>query len=226
MSESGRILVVDGEPQIRRMLRTTLVAQGYKVWGARRGDEALELVRTERFGLILLDINLPDVTGIEVCRAIRSRFSAPIIVLTARDSEEDKIAVLDAGANDYVTKPFEVSELLARVRAHVRRYKVVTEDIFVCDEFVIDFSARAVTRQSRKIRLSPKEYQLLRYFLEHRGALLSHRKLLQAIWGPDHGEERILVQAVVMQLRKKIEPDPKHPRYITTVPWMGYRFEG
>jgi two-component system, OmpR family, KDP operon response regulator KdpE len=225
MSEMGRILVVDDEPQIRRVLRVALIREGYEVWDARRGDEALDLIRTEKFDLILLDINLPDTTGIEVCRAIRSGFGSKIIVLTVRGSESDKVAALDAGANDYVTKPFDTSELLARIRAHLRRHKAMTGDVFACDAFVVDFSARTVTRQNRKTHLSPKQCQVLRYLLENRDRSLSHRALLTAIWGPHYGEERMLLQAIIMQLRRKIEPDPKRPRYIVTIPWVGYRFD-
>jgi len=225
MSEIGRILVVDDELQIRRVLRATLTAQGYEVWDARRGDEALNLVRAERFDLILLDINLPDISGIEVCRSIRTGFSVRIIMLTVRSSEKDKTAALDAGANDYMTKPFDTSELLARIRAHLRRPRVTTSDIFVCDAFVVDFSARIVTRQNTKTELLPKECQVLRYMLENRDRSLSHRALLQAIWGPDYGEQRVLLRAVIVQLRRKIEPNPRRPRYIVTIPWVGYRFD-
>jgi two-component system, OmpR family, KDP operon response regulator KdpE len=147
-------------------------------------------------------------------------------VLTVRSSETDKITALDAGANDYVTKPFDTSELLARIRAHLRRHRPAREEVFLSDDFTVNFSARTVTRQNTEVHLSPKEYQLLRYMLENRGTSLSHRRLLRAIWGPDYGEERTLLQAVVVQLRKKIEPDPKQPRYIVTIPWVGYRFEG
>ena len=226
MSESGRILVVDDEPQIRRVLRASLIAHGYEVWDARRGDEALELVRTEDFDLILLDFNLPDASGVDVCREIRTGFNTPIVMLTVRGSEKDKVAALEAGANDYVTKPFDPQELLARIRAQLRRHRRTAQDeIFVCDDFVVDFTARTVTREGARQHLPPKQFQLLRFLLANRGKSLSHCALLQAIWGPDYGEETALLQAVIGQLRKKIERDPSHPHYIVTVPWVGYRFE-
>lgn len=225
MSGSGRILVVDDEPQIRRVLRAALVGQGYEVWDARRGDEALDLVRTVKFDLILLDLNLPDMTGIDVCRQIRAGFNVPIVAVTVRSMEKDKVAALDAGANDYVTKPFETSELLARVRAHLRRKRPAVEHVFQIDDLTIDFAARAVTRQGIRLHLAPKEYQLLSFLFENRGKPVSHRTLLQAIWGPDYGEETTLLQAHIARLRKKIEPDPRRPRHIVTIPWVGYRFD-
>lgn len=227
MSESGRILVVDDEPQIRRVLRTTLIAEGYEVWDARRGDEALDLIRSEKFDLVLLDINLPDMAGIEVCREIRAGFDVVIIMLTVRARERDKVVAFDAGADDYVTKPFDILELLARIRAYLRRHRVRTgldRDLFIGDDMVIDFAQRTVTRRETKVRLSPKQCQLLRYLVSNRGKCLSHRTLLQAIWGSDYGEQTMLLQALVAQIRKKIEPDPSQPRYIVTIPWVGYQF--
>jgi two-component system, OmpR family, KDP operon response regulator KdpE len=225
VSEAGRILVVDDEPQIRRVLQATLCAEGYEVRQARRGDEALDLVRSERFDLVLLDINLPDMTGIDVCRSVRIGFGVKIIMLTVRGSESDKVAALDAGANDYVTKPFDTSELLARIRAHLRHQRAATSDVFVCEAFVVDFSQRTVTRQNTKAQLLPKECQVLRYLLENHDRSLSHRTLLKAIWGADYGEERELLRAVIVQLRRKIEPNPGQPRYIVTIPCVGYRFD-
>jgi two-component system KDP operon response regulator KdpE len=149
----------------------------------------------------------------------------PIIVLTVRTSEKDKVAALDAGANDFITKPFDAPEFLARVRAHLRRHLAARDEVFVSDSLVIDFAARTVVREGDRLRLTPKQFQVLRYLLDNRGKSLQHRALLQAIWGPDYGEETTLLHAVIAQLRKKIEPDPRHPRYIVTIPWVGYRFE-
>lgn len=227
MSERGRILVVDAEPQIRQSIRASLVKQGYEVSDARTGDEALDRVRSDKFNLVLLDINLPDMSGLDVCRKIRAGFDVVIIVLTSRRNETDKVAALDGGADDYVTKPFGALELAARVRAHLRRYRTEAgpnEDLFISNGLVIDFADRTVTQQETKMRLSPKQWQVLRYLICNRGKTLSHRTLLRTIWGPDYGEETMLLQAVIAQVRKKIEPDPSQPRYITTIPWVGYRF--
>jgi two-component system, OmpR family, KDP operon response regulator KdpE len=222
---NGRILVVDDDPHVCRVLRTILVKHGYEVWEAQTGDEALDSIRSEKFDLVLLDLNLPDLAGIELCREIRAVFDLVIIVLTARSNERDTVAVLDAGADDYVIKPFDASELLARIRAKLRRHRKAGSDLFTFNEVVVDFAKRTVSRRDKKMRLPPKQYQLLRYFVSHRGESLSHRTLLQAIWGPDYGEETGLLQAVIMQIRKKIEPHPAQPRYIVTIPWFGYRFD-
>lgn len=226
MSESRRILIVDDELLIRRALRTTLVHQCYEVCDAQRGDETLDLVRSRRFDLVLLDFNLPDMTGVEICRQIRAGFDVAIIMLTVRTSERDKVAALDAGADDYVTKPFDTSELLARVRASLRHTVTIApaSDFFTSKDFIIDFVERTVTRREQKLRLSPKQCQLLRYLVSNRGKCLSHRTLLQAIWGPEHSEQPMLLQALIAQIRKKIEPDPREPRYLTTVPCIGYQF--
>jgi two-component system, OmpR family, KDP operon response regulator KdpE len=228
LNAGGRILVVDDDPQIRRVLRATLITEGHEVWDARRGEEALDTIRSEQFDLILLDINLPDMTGIEVCRAIRAGFDMAIIMLTVRSSERDKVAALDAGADDYVTKPFDSLELLARVRSQLRRHTAtagLTSDLFVSDDFIIDFAARTVTRQETKVRLSVKQYGLLRYLVSNRGKTVPHSTLLQAVWGPDYANETMLLQALIVQIRKKIEPDPSDPRYIVTIPWVGYQFQ-
>jgi two-component system KDP operon response regulator KdpE len=223
---AANILVVDDEPQIRRVLRTTLTSHGYVVIEARSGDEALELIRGEHADLILLDVNMPGRSGLETCREIRSSSDVPIIMLTVRNTERDKVQALDAGADDYVVKPFGVQELMARIRAALRR-AAPAEAVppFVSDQLSIDFEKRAVLVSGRSVRLTPKEFELLRQLVSQRGKSLSHRRLLQAVWGPDYGEETEYLRVFINQLRKKIEPDPRNPRYIHTEPWIGYRFE-
>jgi two-component system KDP operon response regulator KdpE len=226
VSEKGRILVVDDEPQLCHVLQTFLSSCGYEVWNARTGGDALNLVRSEQFDLILLDINLPDMTGIEVCRQIRAASNVGIVMLTVLTSETDKIAALDAGADDYVTKPFAASELRARIRANMRGQEPLAEfDAFKSDDFVIDFERRIVVRQGKKFALSRKQHQLLRYLVGSGGKPLSHRTLLRAIWGPDHSERTVLLRALVKRIREIIEPEPNKPRYIVTLHHIGYRFD-
>jgi two-component system KDP operon response regulator KdpE len=223
---SAKILIVDDEPQIRRVLRTTLTSQGYTVAEARTGDEALEQIRSERPDLILLDVNMPGISGLETCREIRGSSDIPIIMLTVRGTENDKVQALDAGADDYVTKPFGSEELMARIRAGLRR-AAPTESMpaFVSSDLKIDFEKRVVSAKGQPIRLTPKEFELLRHLVANQGKAQGHRRLLQAVWGPDYGEETEYLRVFINQLRKKIEPDPKHPLYIHTEPWVGYRFD-
>jgi two-component system, OmpR family, KDP operon response regulator KdpE len=223
---SAKILIVDDEPQIRRVLRTTLTSQGYTVAEARTGDEALEHIRSERPDLILLDVNMPGISGLETCREIRASSDIPIIMLTVRGTEKDKVQALDAGADDYVTKPFGSEELMARIRAGLRRAAPAESmPAFVSNELKIDFEKRVVSVKGQAIRLTPKEFELLRHLVANQGKAQGHRRLLQAVWGPDYGEETEYLRVFINQLRKKIEPDPKHPRYIHTEPWVGYRFD-
>jgi two-component system, OmpR family, KDP operon response regulator KdpE len=223
---TATVLIVDDEPQIRRVLRTTLSSQGYTVVEARSGEEALEQIRSERIDLILLDVNLPEMSGLDTCREIRRSKDVPIIMLTVRDSERDKVQALDAGADDYVVKPFGAEELMARIRAALRR-AAPAESLppFTSADLKIDFEKRAVIVQGQPVRLTPKEFELLRHLVANQGKALAHRRLLQAVWGPDYGEETEYLRVFINQLRKKIEPDPHHPRYIHTEPWIGYRFE-
>ena len=223
---SATILVVDDEPQIRRVMRTTLAAAGYSIVEARTGEEALEKIRDKRTDLVLLDMNLPGLGGLEACREIRRDSDVPVIMLTVRNAERDKVLALDAGADDYVVKPFGVPELLARIRAALRR-STSAENVpaFVSKELTIDFESRSVTVKGRPVRLTPKEFDLLRLLVANMGKPLAHRRLLQSVWGPDYGEETEYLRVFINQLRKKIEPDPRRPRYIRTEPWMGYRFD-
>ncbi len=223
---SAAILIVDDEPQIRRVLRTTLTSHNYTVMEARNGDEALEKVRQEHVDLILLDVNMPGRSGLETCREIRERSDVSIIMLTVRNSEQDKVQALDAGADDYVVKPFGVEELMARIRAALRRaVPTESEPSFVSPDLTIDFEKRAVTVKGQPVRLTPKEFDLLRHLVANQGKALPHRRLLQAVWGPDYGDETEYLRVFINQLRKKIEPSPQHPQYIHTEPWIGYRFD-
>ncbi|HTZ73096.1 MAG TPA: response regulator transcription factor [Candidatus Aquilonibacter sp.] len=223
---SAVVLVVDDEPQIRRVLRTTLASHGYTVLEAKDGPEALEQMRSGRPGLILLDVNLPGPSGLEICRELRASSDAPIIMLTVRNSERDKVQALDAGADDYVVKPFGIEELMARIRASLRRANPAEKlPPFHSPELAIDFEKRAVSVKSRPVRLTPKEFELLRFLVANCGKSVPHRRLLQAVWGPDYGEETEYLRVFINQLRKKIEPDPRHPRFLHTEPWIGYRFD-
>jgi two-component system KDP operon response regulator KdpE len=223
---AATILVVDDEPQIRRVMRTTLASHGYSVVEAHSGEEAFEKIRGGRPDLILLDVNMPGMSGLETCSEIRASSDVPIIMLTVRNSERDKVQALDAGADDYVVKPFSVEELMARIRAALRRAAPgEATPAFVSDELKIDFEKRTVTVKDRPVRLTPKEFELLRQLVANQGKALGHRRLLQAVWGPDYGEETEYLRVFINQLRKKIEPDCRDPRYIHTEPWIGYRFD-
>jgi two-component system, OmpR family, KDP operon response regulator KdpE len=220
------ILIVDDEPQIRRVMRTTLTSHGYSVVEAASGEEALEKLRAERPDLIILDVNMPGISGLETCAEIRTSSDVPIIMLTIRNSERDKVQALDAGADDYVVKPFGVQELMARIRAALRRSAPGdATPAFLTDDLKIDFDKRVVTVKNNPVRLTPKEFELLRHLVANQGKTLAHRRLLQAVWGPDYGEETEYLRVFINQLRKKIEPDPHKPRYILTEPWVGYRFD-
>jgi two-component system, OmpR family, KDP operon response regulator KdpE len=224
--DNATILVVDDEPQIRRVLRTTLFSSGYDVLEAKTGEEAIRIAIRERPDLILLDVNMPEMSGLETCSKIRLSFEGPIIMVTIRESEPDKIAALDAGADDYVVKPFAVGELLARIRAALRRTssqeplpRIETRELSV------DLDNRMVDVRGTRVHLTPKEFDVLRLLVMHQGKPLTHKRILQAVWGPDHAEETEYLRVVINQLRKKIEKDPAHPCYIITEQWLGYRFQ-
>jgi two-component system KDP operon response regulator KdpE len=223
---SARILIVDDDPQIRRVLRTSLVAQNYEVADARNGEEALEKLREEKLDLVILDMNMPGMSGLETCRTIRSSSDIAIIMLTVRDAESDKVEALDAGADDYMTKPFGSPELLARIRAALRRSPQLSDDMQVIrlDDVEINFSLRRVVVGSRETRLTPKEFDLLQYMVAHPNVPIPHTKLLQSVWGPDYGDEVEYLRVFINQLRKKIEKNPSSPKYLVTEPWVGYRF--
>lgn len=225
---SGRILIVDDDPQIRRVLKTMLSAQNYEVFDARDGQEALEKVEKSRFDLVILDMNMPVLDGLETCRSIRANADIAIVMLTVRNSESDKVQALDAGADDYIAKPFSSPELLARIRAALRRVPQSPEnqpETMKLGDLEINFVQRRVTTGGKQVRLTPKELDLLQYLATHPNVPLAHARLLQSVWGPDYGDEVEYLRVFINQLRKKIERDPSKPRYLITEPWVGYRFQ-
>ncbi len=224
---TAKILVIDDEPQIRRVMRTSLTAQGYFIDDAKSGNEGLDKLRQGRFDLVLLDMNMPGFSGLETCRQIRAGSDVAIIMLTVRNSEADKIAALDAGADDYITKPFSMPELSARIRAHLRRVPLATingPQVLGFNGIEINLATRHVSVNGKDVRFTPKEFELLYYLVSNPNVAVPHGKLLQAIWGPDYGNEIEYLHVFVNQIRKKIEPDPSKPRYLITEPRFGYRF--
>jgi len=224
---SAKILVVDDEPQIRRMMRATLTSSGYQVDEAKTGEEALEKLRSYQPDLVLLDLNMPGMGGLEACRTMREGSDVPIVILTVRNAEKEKVEALDAGADDYVSKPFGMQELMARIRAALRRAPAAAEGgphSFSSDDLEIDFGSRRVRVKDKSVRLTPKEWDLLRHLAARGGKPVPHRELLQAVWGPDYGDETDYLRVFINHLRKKIEPDPSRPKYVLTEPWVGYRF--
>jgi len=220
------LLLVDDEPQIRRVLQTTLYEAGYVVILAKDGQEGIDMVVREHPDLVLLDINLPDMTGFDACRLIRLSFAGPILIVTVRNAVRDKIAALDAGADDYIVKPFAIGELLARVRAALRRSGAEQQlPKIETSELTVDLEMRMVAVRGNSVHLTPKEFDVLRLLVIEHGRPVTHRKILQIVWGPEYGEETEPVRVVIKQLRQKIEKDPAHPRYILTEPWIGYRFQ-
>ena len=228
MADGARILIVDDEPQIVRALGINLKALGYRVDTAASGEEALRKAADHRPDTVILDLGLPGIDGIEVIRGLRGWTTVPIIVLSVRDAEREKIAALDAGADDYVTKPFGMGELLARLRAALRRESDSGSDqpMVVTDDFSIDLAKKVVTGASGgEIRLTPTEWGILEMLVRHRGKLVTQTQLLKEVWGPQYGEETNYLRVFMAQLRRKLEPQPSNPRYFITEPGMGYRFE-
>ncbi len=227
MAEHQHILVVDDEPQITRVLRTSLTAQGYDIRVANSGEMALEIMKDWQPHLIITDLSMPSIDGIQLTRHVRAISEVPIVVLSVRDKEQQKVEALDAGADDYVTKPFGMNELLARVRANLRRVPTGSEEdpVIEVGDFRIDTAAHKVTVRQREVRLTPKEFELLVYMARRPGKVIHHRTLLGAIWGGQSTEQVEYLRVFVGQLRKKLEPDASSPKYIVTEPWVGYRFE-
>lgn len=220
-----RVLVVDDEAPIRRYLRAALGAQGLTVHESASGEEALQAVLSHRPDIIILDLGLPDIDGIEVTRRLREWSQTPIIILSVREAEQDKIAALDAGADDYLTKPFGTGELLARMRVALRRQlSVVNEPVFEFGGLKVDFSSRLVMINEREIQLTPTEYDLLKTLVTHAGKVITHRQLLRQVWGEGYDDMHIL-RVNISNLRGKIEPDPSRPTYIHTEPGVGYRLK-
>jgi two-component system KDP operon response regulator KdpE len=227
MTKQPRILLVDDEAAIQRAVGLLLRSRGYDVLIAATGGDALEMAARERPDLIVLDLGLPDLEGTEVCRRIRAVSNVPIVVLSARGAEADKVNALDLGADDYVTKPFGPEELLARIRVALRRVASADESEkghFRIGDLTIDYDRRRVVRDDTEIRLTPKEFELLSLLARNHDRVLTHRTILKAIWGPNAVEQPEHLWTLIGQLRRKIEPDPASPRYLLSEPWVGYRF--
>ncbi len=225
MSETGqRVLVVDDENAIRRYLKTALAAQGFGVYEAANGQEALSAVVENRPDVIILDLGLPDFDGIEVTRRLREWSQTPIIILSVREAEQDKIAALDAGADDYLTKPFGTGELMARMRVVMRRLASASDEpVLQVDDLKMDLSRRVVTVRENQIALTPTEYEILRLLLQNAGKVITHRQLLRQVWGTAYESEMHMLRVNISNLRRKIEPDPARPHYLITEPGVGYR---
>lgn len=225
MSETGqRVLVVDDENSIRKYLRAALSAQGFNVYEAANGEEAVSGAITHHPDVIILDLGLPDCDGTEVTRRLREWSKTPIIILSVREAENDKIAALDAGADDYLTKPFGTGELLARMRVALRRQANKLDDpVFQVDDLKLDVSRRMVTVKSMPIALTPNEYEILRLLLQNAGRVVTHHQLLRQVWGTAYESEMHILRVNISNLRRKIEPDPARPHYLLTEPGVGYR---
>ncbi len=226
MNQGPRVLVIDDEPQIRRFLRSGLAGHGYQVTEANAGEPGLDQVASAKPDLVILDLGLPDMDGVEVIHRLREWSQVPVIVLSVREREQDKIAALDAGADDYLTKPFSIGELLARIRAALRHgTPAADEPVFRTGELQVDMARRLVTVQDHEVRLTPTEYSILKFMIAHAGKVVTHQQLLRGVWGPEYEQELHYVRVYVGQLRQKLEPDPARPRYILTEPGVGYRLK-
>ena len=229
MTDNARILVVDDEPQLTRVLRMGLQSRGYDVRVASDGITGFELFNDWHPNLVITDLAMPNMDGLELCRRLRSISQIPIIILSAKGEEKIKVEALDVGADDFVTKPFGIDELLARLRAALRRSALqptqTTETVLDAGDFHVDLETRSVTVAGREVHLTPKEFDLLVYFIKHAGKVLTHRTLLAAVWGGDYVEQDQYLRVFVGNLRKKLETNPAAPRYILTEPWVGYRFD-
>jgi two-component system KDP operon response regulator KdpE len=230
MTDPAKILVVDDEPQLTRVLRTGLKSHGYEVRAAADGLAGFETFSDWHPDLVITDLAMPNVDGLELCRRLRAVSQVPIIVLSAKGEEKTKVEALDLGADDFITKPFGIDELLARVRASLRRANTpvtseTTQTVFDSGEFHVDLESRTITVRGKPVHLTPKEFDLLVYFIKHAGKVLTHRTLLAALWGGNYVEQNEYLRVFVGNVRKKIEVDPAKPRYILTEPWIGYRFD-
>jgi len=228
MSKSGaRILVVDDEVEIMRALQRSLTAHGFEVFTAGSGEEALEAIGHHRPDLMLLDLGLPGISGLEVCKRVRAQSNLPIIVLSVKDAERDKVLALDLGADDYVPKPFGMDEVLARIRValrHTAQARTGTEPSFTAGPLKVDFAQRLVQVNGQEVKLTPTEYDLLKALILNRGKIMTRHMLLAQVWGVGYGTESHYLHVYIGQLRRKIEPDPAHPRFILTISGVGYRF--
>jgi two-component system KDP operon response regulator KdpE len=227
-TDKRNILVVDDEQQITRVLKTALSSRGYSIRTAIDGDEALHIMQDWFPDIVITDLRMPNMDGLQLCKKIRAKSQIPIIILSVKGEDHIKVEALDAGADDYVTKPFSMDELLARTRAALRRTSVAKDlepDLIAIGDFRIDLKSRTVNVKEREVRLTPKEFDLLLYLARHPGRVLTHRALLSAVWGENSVEQAAYLRVFIGHLRKKLEADEGNPRYITTDPWIGYRFE-
>jgi len=226
MAKKIKILIADDEPNVRMFIRANLLARGFEVYLAKDGVETLEVAELILPDVIVLDINMPRIDGIEACRRLREWANMPIIILSVRGDEKDKVKALDEGADDYITKPFGVEELLARIRVALRRSRgpTIVAPLFTAGDLEVDLSKRLVRRRGQLVKLTQSEYELLAYMVSNPGKILTHTELLHKVWGPEYGAEREYISVFVGQIRRKIEDDPSNPHFIVTVPRMGYRF--